>query len=76
MAQPVTYGIFDRSDGRFDVIVVLGSSSLYAPPGFITLAEAEEWVDDLKVLMKACGAVVVLGTTMAAGHHSSELPLR
>jgi hypothetical protein len=76
MAQPVTYSIFDRSDGRFEVIVVLGSSSLYAPPGFMTLAEAEEWVEDLKVLMEACGAPVVLGMTTAPGHHSSELPLR
>ena len=76
MAQPVTYGIFDRSDGRFDVIVVLGSGSLYSPPSFMTLAEAEEWVDGLKVLMKACGAAVVTGTTMAAGHHSSEIFLQ
>ena len=76
MAQPVTYSIFDRSDGRFDVIVVLGSGSLYSPPSFMTLAEAEEWVDHLKVLMKACGAAVVLRTTTAAGHHSSEIFLR
>ena len=75
MAQPVTYSIFDRSDGRFDVIV-LGFGSLYSPPSFMTLAEAEEWVEDLKVLMEACGSPVVLGMTTAPGHHSSELPLR
>ena len=75
MARLVTYGIFDRSDGRFEVIVILGANSLYATPGFMTLAEAEEWIEDLKVLMEACGATVVLGTTMAAGHHSSEPPL-
>jgi hypothetical protein len=76
MARLVTYSIFDRSDGRFEVIVILGANSLYAPPGFMTLAEAEEWIEDLKVLMEACGAAVVLGTTTAAGHHSSELPLQ
>ena len=76
MAQSVTYGFFDRSDGRFDVIVVLGSGSLYSPPSFMTLAEAEAWADDLKVLMTACGAAVVLGIPMAAGHHSSEIFLQ
>ena len=76
MARPVSYGIFDRSDGRFDVIVILGASPLYAPPAFMTLAAAEEWVDGLKVLMKACGVAVVTGTTMAAAHHSSEIFLQ
>lgn len=75
MARLVTYGIFDRSDGRFEVIIILGANSLCVTPGFMTLAEAEEWIEDLKVLMEACGATVVLGTTMAAGHHSSEPPL-
>jgi hypothetical protein len=76
MARPVTYGIFDRSDGQFDVIVILGASSLYSPPGFKTLAEAEEWIEDLKALMAACGAPVVLGMTTAAGHCSSGTPLQ
>ena len=56
MAQRVTYSIVDQPDGRFDLIVRLGSGSLFARTGFMTLAEAEEEVAFLKVLMTACSA--------------------
>ena len=59
MVQRVTYSIIDRLDGRFDVVVVLGATSLYAREGLMTLAEAEEELECLRALMAACGAPVV-----------------
>ena len=59
MAQRVTYSIVDQPDGRFDLIVLLNSGSLHARTGFLTLAEAEEEIEFLQVLMTACGAPVV-----------------
>ena len=59
MAQSVTYRIVDQPDGRFDLIVVLGSRSVYARRGFMTIAEAEEQLESLKILMAACGAPVI-----------------
>ena len=59
MVQRVTYSIVDRLDGRFDIVVVLGAKSLYAREGLMTLAEAEEELECLRVLMAACGAPVV-----------------
>src|SRR3954451_10605048 len=58
MARSVTYKIFDRSDGRFDIVVILGSGSLHQRAGFMTLADAQEWIEGLRVLMAACGAPV------------------
>ncbi len=66
MARIVTYKVFDRSDGRFDVVVVLGTGSLHQRAGFMTLAEAEEWIDGLRVLMAACGAPVIAWTGAAS----------
>ena len=67
MAQPVTYSIVDQPDGRFDLIVRLGSGSHFARTGFLTLTEVEDEVAFLQVLMSACGAPVVreAGTTTA-----------
>jgi hypothetical protein len=72
MAQRVTYSIVDQPDGRFDLIVRLGSGSLFTRTGFMTLAEAEEEVAFLKVLMTACS------TPLARVEDSSmpHLPLR
>jgi hypothetical protein len=67
MVQRVTYSIIDRPDGRFDVVVVLGATSLYAREGLMTLAEAEEEVECLRTLMAACGAPVVRSTGSANG---------
>ncbi len=66
MARIVTYKIFDRSDGRFDAVVLLGTSSLHQRAGFLTLAEAEEWIEGLRVLMAACGAPVIEWTGAAS----------
>ena len=67
MVQRVTYSIIDQPDGRFDVVVVLGATSLYAREGMMTLAEAEEELDCLRALMAACGAPVVQATGSANG---------
>ena len=42
MAQTVTYSIVDQPDGRFDLVVRLGSGPLHARAGFLTLAEVED----------------------------------
>ena len=67
MVQRVTYSIIDRPDGRFDVVVVLGATSLYAREGLMTLAEAEEELECLRALMAACGAPVVQAIGSANG---------
>ena len=66
MARIVTYKVFDRSDGRFDVVVILGTGSLHQRAGFMSLAEAEEWIEGLRVLMAACGAPVIAWTGAAS----------
>lgn len=59
MAQRVTYSIIDQPDGRFDLLVLLGSGTFHARTGFMTLAEIYEEVEFLRELMTACGAPVV-----------------
>ncbi|WP_132255868.1 hypothetical protein [Methylobacterium segetis] len=70
MPRTVTYRITDRPDGRFDVAVTMepardagaGSAGAQAKTflreGVATLAEAEAWVEGLRVLMGALGAPV------------------
>jgi hypothetical protein len=62
MAKRVTYSIVDQPDGRFDLLVLVGSRVLHARTGFMTLAETEEEVELLRELMTACGAPVVRAT--------------
>ena len=61
MAMTVTYSILDRPDGRFDTIVILGA--LKQRVSFSTRAEAEDWIEGLRVLMAACGSSVVHSRT-------------
>lgn len=56
MPQNVVYWIKDRSDGRFDVVVTLESGKVFKRSGCATRAEADAWVDGLRVLMAAVGA--------------------
>lgn len=56
MAQPMTYSIFDQPKGHLDVVVRLGSRSLYVQRGFLTLAATEHDLTLLQNLMSACGA--------------------
>ena len=65
MAQRVTYSIIDQPDGCFGLVVLLGATSLYAREGLMTLAEAEEETECLRVLMAACGAPMVRSTDLA-----------
>ncbi len=58
MPRLVTYTISDRVDGRFDVTATIEPDKVFRRDGFATLAEAEEWVDGLRVLMAALGAPV------------------
>lgn len=59
MARTVTYSIVDHPDGRFAVVAATASGSVYWRCGFLTLAEAEHCVEDLRAMMAACGAQLV-----------------
>lgn len=58
MPRLVSYSIADRDDGRFDVVATMEPGRTYQREGFASLAEAEEWIDGLRVLMAAVGAPV------------------
>ncbi|GEP04732.1 hypothetical protein [Methylobacterium oxalidis] len=63
MPRSVTYRITDRPDGRFDVVVTLEATGAdpvktFLRDGVGTLAEAEAWVEGLRILMAAVGAPV------------------
>jgi hypothetical protein len=59
MARSVTYSIVDHPDGRFAVVAASAAGSVHWRCGFLTLAEAEQCVEDLRAMMAACGAVLV-----------------
>lgn len=56
MARRVYYRICDRPDGRFDAVVTIEPATVVRRDGFTTLAEVEEWIEGLRVLMAALGA--------------------
>ncbi|MCJ2094814.1 hypothetical protein MKK67_20265 [Methylobacterium sp. J-072] len=58
MPRRVFYRISDRPDGLFDAITTIEPDTVIRRDGFGSLAEAEEWVDGLRVLMAALGAPV------------------
>ncbi|MDR7039482.1 hypothetical protein J2X36_004258 [Methylobacterium sp. BE186] len=55
----MTYSIVDHADGRFAVVAASASGSVYWRCGFLTLAEAERCVEDLRATMVVCGAPLV-----------------
>ena len=61
MTRPVTYRIVGCPDGRFAVMAVMASGSLYHRGGLLTLSEAETCVETLRVLMATCGAPLLRG---------------
>ena len=58
MPRRVFYRINDRPDGRFDAIVTIEPDRVFRRDGFAVLAEAEAWVEGLRILMAALGAPV------------------
>ena len=58
MPRRVFYRISDRPDGLFDAITTIEPDTVIRRDGFCSLAEAEEWVEGLRVLMAALGAPV------------------
>lgn len=58
MPRRVFYRISDRADGLFDAITTIEPDTVIRRDGFASLAEAEEWVEGLRVLMAALGAPV------------------
>ncbi|WP_238270947.1 hypothetical protein [Methylobacterium cerastii] len=59
MSRRVSYRIHDRDDGLFDAAATVAPDKTYRREGFASLADAEEWIDGLRVLMAAIGAPVV-----------------
>lgn len=59
MVQRITYTIVDQPDGRFELLLLLGSNALYGQTGFMTLAEVEDDLDFLRLLMASFGAPIV-----------------
>lgn len=58
MPRRVFFRISDRSDGLFDAITTIEPDTVIRRDGFASLAEAEEWVEGLRILMAALGAPV------------------
>ncbi|WP_457104916.1 hypothetical protein [Methylobacterium sp. P5_C11] len=58
MPRRVYYRISDRPDGRFDAVVTIEPATVVRRDGFDSLAELEEWIDGLRILMAALGAPV------------------
>jgi hypothetical protein len=58
MARRVFYRIDDRRDGLFDAIVTIEPDKVIRRDGFVSLAEVEEWLEGLVVIMAALGAPV------------------
>ena len=58
MARRVYYRISDRPDGCFDVVVTIEPDTVLGRDGFTSLAEVEDWIEGLRVLMAALGAPV------------------
>ena len=67
MPRLVNCTTIDRPDGRFGVIATIEPDRTYHQEGFLSLAEAQEWVEGLRVVMSAIGAPVA--------HTSEEAPL-
>ncbi|WCS28416.1 hypothetical protein LOK46_31340 (plasmid) [Methylobacterium sp. NMS14P] len=63
MPQNVEYWITDRPDGRFDVVVKLGSGKTFRRAGCVSRTEADTWIDGLRMLMVAIGAPVSAADT-------------
>ena len=59
MSRLFSYRIHDRDDGLFDAVATLAPDRTYRREGFVSLADAEEWIDGLRVLMAAVGAPLV-----------------
>ncbi|MCJ2138003.1 hypothetical protein MKK69_28805 [Methylobacterium sp. J-026] len=58
MARRVYYWISDGPDGTFDAVVTIEPETVIRRDGFASLAEVEEWIDGLRILMAALGAPV------------------
>lgn len=54
----VSYRIIHRDDGRFDLLATMEPGRNYRREGFATLAEIDESIEGLRVLMTAVGAPV------------------
>lgn len=65
MPRRVSCQISDRSDGLFDVVATIEPDRVYRRDGFISLAQAEDWIEGLRVLMAALGAPVAQGQAVS-----------
>ncbi len=63
MPHNVNCRIEDRSDGLFDVVATIEPDKEFRRDGFVTLAEVDPWVEDLRFLMASLGAPVTQAST-------------
>ena len=66
MPRRVYYRISDREDGCFDAVVTIEPETVVRRDGFVSLGEAEEWIEGLRVLMAALGAPVAQADATAS----------
>lgn len=76
MPRRVYYRISDRPDGCFDAVVTIEPNTVVRRAGFTSLADVEEWIEGLRVLMAALGAPVAqaYATEMLADIESEPDP--
>jgi hypothetical protein len=74
MARLVTCTTIDRPDGRFDVIATIEPICTYRQEGFLSLTEAEEWVEGLRMVMSAMGAPVAHTVEQATLDEADRMP--
>jgi hypothetical protein len=71
MSRRVSYQGLDTADGCFAVAVLIEPDQTVLRTGFTTHAEADEWIEGLRVLMAAVGAPV----SLAFPEQPSSLPV-
>ncbi|MEL6059833.1 hypothetical protein [Methylobacterium sp. DCY52] len=76
MARRVFYRINDRPDGCFDAVVTVEPDTVVRRDGFASLAELEEWIEGLRVLMAALGAPVAQAEAPVAPDQTEIAPDR
>lgn len=73
MARPVTYRIVDCPDGRFAIVALSTSGTVYRRDGLLTLAEAEACVEELRTMLALCGAPLACLTDWPESHGPDRL---
>ena len=74
MAKPVFYSVLDAPGGLFDVVVRMAPDRIMRRDGFLSLAQADEWIEGLRSLMTVLGAPVAQDAMNAGEERSAASP--